>query len=404
MTRREGTARALARYDVVMPTRRLLGRAAALALFAALACSRSDGQPADARDARASAGAPPRPDPVAAPLERARADRERFRDAALDTAALGRAVAQAVALPKLRSILVARRDTLVAERYVRGAAADRAANLKSASKSVISALVGIAIADGHLRGTDQPLAELLPDAARGLDSAKRAITLGDLVSMRAGLQSTSFEGYGAWVTSGNWVRAALARPFVAPPGHDGGPMIYSTGNTHLLSAALTRATRASTLAYAQRALARPLGMRLRPWPADPQGIYFGGNEMRMTPREMLRFGALYLREGRAPADAPEPGRQVVPRAWIDSSWVPRGRSGWSGEEYGYGWWMRTAAGRRDAHRVYYAWGYGGQYVFVVPGLELVVVTTSDPEPARRDGGHLRALHDVLDAVVVAAGG
>jgi hypothetical protein len=66
--------------------------------------------------------------------------------------------------------------------------------------------------------------------------------------------------------------------------------------------------------------------------------------------------------------------------------------------------MRTAPGRRDAHRVYYAWGYGGQYVFVVPGLELVVVTTSDPAPSRRDGGHLRALHGVLDSVVVAAGG
>jgi CubicO group peptidase (beta-lactamase class C family) len=269
---------------------------------------------------------------------------------------------------------------------------------------VISALVGIAIADGHLRGTDQPLAELLPDAARGLDSARRAITLGDLVSMRAGLQSTSFEGYGAWVTSGNWVRAALARPVVAPAGHDGGPMIYSTGNTHLLSAALTRATRASTLAYARRALGRPIGIRLLPWPTDPQGIYFGGNEMRMTPREMLRFGALYLHEGRAPADAPEPGRQVVPRAWIDSSWVPRGRSGWSGEAYGYGWWIRSAPGRRDVHPVYFAWGYGGQFVFVVPSLSLVVVATSDPEPSRRDGAHLRALHDVLDSVVVAVGG
>jgi CubicO group peptidase (beta-lactamase class C family) len=376
-----------------------LARAAALALLA-VACSRSDGQPPDARDAAAA----PADSAAVAPLERARADRARFRDATLDAAALARVVDSAVTLPKLRSLLVARRDTLLVERYVHGAAADRLANLKSASKSVVSTLVGIAIAEGHLRGTDQPLAELLPDAASGLDSVKRAITLGDLVSMRAGLQSTSFEGYGAWVTSRNWVRAALARPVVAPAGHAGGPMIYSTGNTHLLSAALTRATRASTYAYAQRALARPLGIRLRPWATDPQGIYFGGNEMLMTPREMLRFGALYLREGRAPADAPEPGKQIVPRAWIDSSWVPRGRSGWSGEEYGYGWWIRTAPGRRDFHRVYFAWGYGGQYVFVVPSLELVVVITSDPEPSRRDGAHLRALHGLLDSVVVAAGG
>src|SRR5688572_24048057 len=112
--------------------------------------------------------------------------------ATLDTARLSATYARAAALPKLRSLLVQWRDTLVAERYFGGATAARPANLKSASKSVISALVGVAVAEGELPAVTTPMAALLaPTDARLLDSAKRAITLEDLLTMRAGLQSTS---------------------------------------------------------------------------------------------------------------------------------------------------------------------------------------------------------------------
>ena len=305
----------------------------------------------------------------------------------LDDARLDAVYARADELPRLRSLIVFHRDTLRRERYFHGARAEQPANIKSASKSVISALVGIALARGHLRDVRQPLSELLPAETRGLDSA-RAITLEDLLSMRAGLRSTSFDQYGAFVSSRNWVRHALTRPTVAPRG-EAGPMIYSTGSSHLLSAVLTRATRQSTWAFGRRALA-PTGIRLRPWTTDPQGVFFGGNEMRMTPREMLAFGRLYLDGGRAPD-----GTQLLPRAWIDSSWVPRTTSGWSGNAYGYGWWIREAHG----HRVYFAWGYGGQFIFVVPSASMVVVATSDPTPERRDGAHLDAVHGLMDELL-----
>ena len=169
-------------------------------------------------------------------------------------------------------------------------------------------------------------------------------------------------------------------------------MIYSTGSSHLLSAALTRATGASVHQYAARRVFAPIGVTLRPWTTDPQGISFGGNEMRLSPREMLAFGTLYLKRGRAAG-----GRQVIPEAWVDSSWVPRGRSPWSGHEYGYGWWIR----RSGAHVVYYAWGYGGQMIFVVPPLELVVVMTSVAD-APREGGHLEALRRLMTDEIVPA--
>jgi CubicO group peptidase (beta-lactamase class C family) len=124
-------------------------------------------------------------------------------------------------------------------------------------------------------------------------------------------------------------------------------MIYSTGSSHLLSAIVTQATGRSTWAYARERLAEPMGITLPRWPTDPQGIFFGGNDMRMTPRAMLGFGELSRNRG------VHEGRQVVPAAWVDASWEARGRSPWSGDRYGYGWWIRDVR----EHRVFYASGY-----------------------------------------------
>lgn len=314
--------------------------------------------------------------------------------ATIDTARLAVAYTRADSLPRLRSLLVQFRGDLVGERYYGGATSRSPANIKSASKSVISALVGIALERGDFDSTTQTLAALMPGESALADSLKRRITILDLLTMRAGLQSTSFDNYGSWVNSRNWVRNALARPMVELPGHAGGRMIYSTGSSHLLSAALTRASRMTTRRYAERHLFRPLGITSREWPTDPQGIYFGGNDMRLTPREMATFGALYLNRGRAPD-----GSRILDSAWIDSSWVPRTRSNWSDNEYGYGWWITRMRDRP----VYFAWGYGGQYIFVIPSLHLVVVTTSDPEVRSRGGGHRDVIMGLLaDDIIPAA--
>ncbi|HEX8431116.1 MAG TPA: serine hydrolase, partial [Longimicrobium sp.] len=249
-----------------------------------------------------------------------------------DTLLLAQAERRAALLPRLTGMLIAQDGHIISENYWRGGAADRATNIKSASKSVLSALLGIAIAEGKIRGVDQPVAEILPEYfGAGTDPRKRAITVGQLVSMTSGLQSTSFGGYGAWVSTRDWVGDALRRPLEAAPGER---MIYSTGSTHILSAVLTRATGVPTRDYAVRVLGEPLGIRIRPWQRDPRGIYFGGNDMYLTPRAMLRFGELYRNGG------VHGGRRVVPREWIETSLVSRGSSDYSGFEYGYGWWLR----------------------------------------------------------------
>jgi CubicO group peptidase (beta-lactamase class C family) len=311
--------------------------------------------------------------------------------------------AAARALPRLHSLLVSQRGALIFERYYNGARKTRPANIKSASKSVVAALVGIAIDRGLIPDVDAALVTWFPELARDADVRKRTITVEDLLEMRSGLEGTSGRQYGAWVTSGNWVRHVLTRPMLSAPGED---MDYSTGNTHLLSAILTRASRSSTWRFANDALARPLGFTLPQWPRDPQGVYFGGNDMLMTPRQLLAFAELYRNRGRAH------GRQIVPEAWVTRSCQGRARAlpSWArrldanGEpdpmrdrKYGYGWWVHELGG----HDTCFAWGFGGQYAFVVPDLELVIVSTAatDVDDARR--GHRRQLFDILTRLVVA---
>ena len=168
-------------------------------------------------------------------------------------------VARASALPRLRSLLVSVDGELVEEHYFNGATARSLANLKSASKTLMSILVGIAIDRGHLIGVVQPITDFFPDELADADAVKRTITIEDLLTMRSGLETTSNRNYGRWVQSRHWVRHVLSRPMVDVPR---GRMVYSTGSTHLLSAIVTQATGMSTLEFGRRYLARPLGITL----------------------------------------------------------------------------------------------------------------------------------------------
>ena len=292
-------------------------------------------------------------------------------------------------LPRLHSLLISQGDDLVFEQYYNGRNSSRPANMKSASKSVISALVGIAIDQGIIDSVDVKVAEYFPELIAASDDVqKQQITIENLLTMQSGLETTSNRNYGKWVLSDNWVEFALNQPLVAEPGTR---MLYSTGSTHLLSAIVTQASGMSTKQFAQENLSARLGFSMSYWSQDPQGIYFGGNDMEMTPRQMLEFGRLYLNEGI------KDNEQVISKAWVEESHKPRARSPrGQGCFYGYGWWLRDLAGMQ----VPVAWGYGGQLIFVVKELDLVVVATSEstPGPARR--GHLGSLYELVEEHVL----
>lgn len=305
-----------------------------------------------------------------------------------DVPALTGILDRAGRLEPLQTIIVAHRGAIIAERAYRGHSATAPTSIMSASKSVISALVGIAIDKGVLDGPDQPIAPLLSeDLPADPDPRLREITIGNLLSMQAGLGSTSGAQYGAWVRSRNWVRTALAQPFEDEPG---GRMIYSTGSSHLLSAILTRQTGRSTLELARDWLGPLDGFAIAAWERDPQGIHVGGNLMAMSPRSLLAFGELYRRGGVTPD-----GRQLIPANWIAESWAPRTASRYTGDGYGYGWFSREIAGEV----IRYSWGYGGQMLYIVPRLELSVVMTSSVNAPSSRTGHRDDLHALLGEII-----
>lgn len=283
----------------------------------------------------------------------------------------------------LRAIAIWRDGEEVAAQGYRGYGPDQPTNIKSASKSVISALAGVAIARGVFSGPDQRVDEVLArDLPSEPDPRMASLTLGHLLSMQAGLQRQSGPNYGRWVSSPNWVRAALSAPFEAAPG---GRMQYSTASSHLVSAMLTRAGGKSTLALARDWLKIP-GFAIAAWERDPQGIYLGGNQMAMSTRSLMAFGAAYAQGGQG----------VIPGTWIEASWQPRTRSIFSGEQYGYGWFISRIGGRE----VRYGWGYGGQMIYVFPGaVPVAIAMTSDPDQPSARTGYRTELHALAGDLV-----
>ncbi|MCW8193561.1 serine hydrolase [Proteobacteria bacterium 005FR1] len=305
-------------------------------------------------------------------------------------AGLQSAVTSARRLPRIHSLLVAREGESVIEEVFAGPALDEPVNIKSIAKTIISALVGKAIEQGIIRGVEQPITELLDervpeDATPGVEK----ITVGNLLALQAGLRRTSGPYYGAWVNSENWVAHILTRPFVAEPGGD---MLYSTGSSHLLSAALTDASGRSTLELARDWLGEPLDLQIPPWTQDPQGIYLGGNQMWLSPRGLLRFGEMYRGGGIYK------GQRVLPETWIETSWQPRGRSPHTGHLYGYGWFINQLSGEM----VYSARGFGGQMLYVIPGLGTTVVITAETSPPSPGGAIYKRFNEWVGQELIPA--
>ena len=285
----------------------------------------------------------------------------------------------------VKSFMLQRDGELLVDAHRMGMRADRTTNVKSVAKSLLSLLVGIAIEQGHLAGVRQPIGVFFPDYfERRPDAAKEAITIQDLLTMRAGLASTSIHNYGRWVLSDNWVEFALDQPLVEQPGAE---MIYSTGSSHLLSVILTRATGMSTREYADRYLFGPLGIEIGGWDRDPQGYYMGGNNMALSPAALLKLGTMVM------AGGVHDGRQIVPRAWIAESMQVYTRSHYNPYDYGYLWWQREL----DGYTVHFAWGNDGQYLLMIPALKTVIAIASRSGASNPESrASRRALFDFIE--------
>lgn len=260
-------------------------------------------------------------------------------------------------------IVVVRGGAIVAEAYVFPYRQSTQHRLYSVTKSVTSAVTGIALDQGLLDGLDETMLSFFPGrSVDHLDDAKRAIVLEDLLTMRSGLEwddgmTLTYE----LASQPDWIEFVLDRPMEAEPGRE---FHYHNGVPVVIAAIVQQVAGVPMADYAQTMLFDPLGIEPddTTWEPASQGITNGSWGLFMTPRDMAKFGYLYLNEGQWD------GQQIVPATWVETSTQPQLSLG-TGEGYGYLWWT---------HPGYYAaQGLFGQYIIVVPEDGLVVVFTSN---------------------------
>lgn len=284
----------------------------------------------------------------------------------LDSLQLSRADTRAAAIPGIASLLIVRNGYLVWEQYYNDYDKYNVWHLRSVTKSIISALVGIALYEGYLDSVDQRMADLLPEYLDpGLDSVKREITIKHLLTMTAGFewQGSDDQFIEQWYSSFDWLEFGIERPLVDAPGTT---FNYNSSLPHLLSAILTRQTEMSTLAFADKFLFEPLGITVTRWEKSPEGMYIGGFGLFLTPRDMARFGQLYVDGGHID------GQQIMPIDWIEES-TRKHVSVSGGLSYGYGYlWWKKLFGIKN----FVALGADGQMIYNFPRLRLVVVITA----------------------------
>ena len=278
-------------------------------------------------------------------------------------AAIDAAVAREPALRHLQSIVVSNRGDLVAERYYRDRRPGDLSNVHSITKSVVATLAGIAVRDGHLDLSTKILDVFDVDVS---DGRKREITIEHLLTMTSGLDAETPYDIDEIADRGeSWIEGPLAAPLRADPGTT---FAYNNGAVHVLAAAVGRAAGVPLVELAAQRLFVPLGIEEFRWPADPEGNALGYGHLELRPSDLLRLGDLYLERGRFG------GLQILDAHFVDAAFtLSSGGGPPEGRPYGYLWWLA----REDGYEGYFAGGYGGQYVTVVPALDLVVVTTAD---------------------------
>ncbi len=263
---------------------------------------------------------------------------------------------------EIHSMIIVKDDRLVLEAYVHPYDRETLHNVKSVSKSVISALVGIALREGVIGGLDETVYEHLPQYfTDDMDPRKLKISLYNLLTMTSGLEldengPISRRIFGTL----DWLKATYARPMLADPGTR---FLYSTPLPHTMSVILTEASGMSLHEFADEHLFGPMGFGEVQWKKGPQGYNFGGAELFMRPVDMAKFGYLFLRGG------VWDGRQLVPADWVRESTGNKLGGIDDSRRYGYWWWL-------DDKGWFHAHGWGGQSISANQGLDVVIVVTA----------------------------
>jgi CubicO group peptidase (beta-lactamase class C family) len=286
----------------------------------------------------------------------------------------------------IRGILVATKGRVISERYFHGALAGRPQNMKSLTKSVTSALIGVAIKEGFIESVDQRVDAILPEYFEDIDlpgdfysdllvdrgrveKYREQLTIRHLLSMTSGIYSFQKSFMFGFGHVDDIAAAYLGLPYSFRPGEK---FQYSTAGAHVLSRIIERATGLTTRKFAQKYLFDPLDINIADWKVGPQGHALGGTGLYLTARDLAKFGQLYLDNGIIG------NRRIFPDGWVAESLEEQAQVFPPAHiSYGYLWWRR--AGNPATEDYFFASGTGGQFIFLLPKHDLMVVVSSDPD-------------------------
>jgi CubicO group peptidase (beta-lactamase class C family) len=293
----------------------------------------------------------------------------------LDSDLVARLYYNASQMENIYGLMVFKNGYLVAEDYWHIGSPAQAVNIHSVTKSITSALVGIALEQGCLTSLDQKMIEFFPELADQIkDPRKKQITIRQMLQMRAGYpweESTAelFE----LLTTGFHTSNLVDVPLVRDPGTG---FEYSNLTPHILGIIVARACETDLKSFAQEHLFSPLGVEPSFWQKDWDGNYLGFSDIHLSAHDLAKFGLLYLNDGKYN------GTQLVPADWVHNSlqvysenaWKIKVGRNWRDNGYGYQWWSVRAGD----YRYHLAWGHGGQQIVVLDELDMVIVVTVDP--------------------------
>lgn len=267
------------------------------------------------------------------------------------------------------SLLVMRNGKIIAEQYFNGKSKNDYSNVASVSKSFISALTGIAVKERLIDSLEQKLPLFFPSYFTSeTEASKKEIKIENLLTMTSGLQSIH-EASGNWLSIPDIVGYSLSLEMLGFPGTR---FDYNSALTHMLSVIITNKSGVTTFDYAKSKLFDKIGITCNKWEKDLFGRYIGGTGMYFTPRDLAKFGNLYVNNGKMN------GEDVIPESWVSLSSQPVIKVEAS-YYYGYGWWVISSQNAK----IFFAEGYGGQYIFIFKDYNMVVVATSNPNSSEK---------------------
>lgn len=281
----------------------------------------------------------------------------------------------------VNSFIVFRNGFIVKEAYFRGYTKDSLHSLFSVSKSINSAVFGIAVDEGLITNLDAPLYPVFTeyDSFENDTALKADITIKHALTMSTGLEWSEVPDSGIFLQSGllplinsnDYVKYYLDRPLVNSPGTQ---FNYSSGSSITLSGVIGKAAGMNAAAYGDAKLFAPMGITNYEWALVPANTANGGWGVRMRTRDMIKIGWLFLNKGNWN------GEQLISESWVNAS-TSRQIYAYGDEYYGYQWWMydddHSYAQVLAQNDMFFASGFGGQNIVVIPHLNLVIAITQE---------------------------